>query len=325
MTRVSVGHESEKKWVGTCVLVGHRNNEYWVIQSHWALIREYGLGTSVRSGWTTASCPGGSDSKESALNAGHPGSIPGSGGTPGEGNSLSIPAFLSGEFHGQKSVGGCSPWFCRVGHDWGTKTPLGEVEGENVYRGRSDCLRRKASLEKSLRTCSLFVMNHRFHEMQQAYLWLHWKAIVRNKWENICERAKQSALPTLWLNVEYLHSSKTLFRMCLKCVRREGFGQFLYTSFFIHNFIYFWLCGSSLLLEFFSTLVSGFYSLVAVCRPLIAVASLVVEHGLSGTWGSVDVAHELNSCRFWDLEHKLNSCDAMVCCSTECGIFLDQE
>ena len=31
-------------------------------------------------------CPGGSDSKESALNAGDPGLIPGSGRSPGEGN-----------------------------------------------------------------------------------------------------------------------------------------------------------------------------------------------------------------------------------------------
>ena len=49
-------------------------------------------------------------------------------------------------------------------------TPLEEVEVENVYRGESDCIRRKASLEKNLRTCNLFVMNHRFQEMQQAYL-----------------------------------------------------------------------------------------------------------------------------------------------------------
>ena len=33
------------------------------------------------------------------------------------------------------------------------------------------------------------------------------------------------------------------------------------------------------------------YSLVAVCRFLIAVASLVVEHGLWSVWASVVVAH----------------------------------
>ena len=52
---------------------------------------------------------GGSDSKESACNAGDPGLIPESGGCPGEGNP-STPVFLPGEFHGQRSLAGCSQW-----------------------------------------------------------------------------------------------------------------------------------------------------------------------------------------------------------------------
>ena len=38
---------------------------------------------------------------------------------------------------------------------------------------------------------------------------------------------------------------------------------------------------------------------VVVCVPLIAVASLVVEHGALGAWASVVVAHGLNSCGAW--------------------------
>ena len=30
---------------------------------------------------------------------------------------LLIPVFVPGEFHGQKSLAGYSPWNCRVGHD----------------------------------------------------------------------------------------------------------------------------------------------------------------------------------------------------------------
>ena len=52
-----------------------------------------------------------SGGKESACNAGDPGSIPGLGRTPGEENG-SIPVFLTGEFHGLYS-----PWGCRVRHD----------------------------------------------------------------------------------------------------------------------------------------------------------------------------------------------------------------
>ena len=46
--------------------------------------------------------------KESAYNAGDTVSIPGSGRSPGEGNSN--PLQLPGESHGQRSVAGCSPW-----------------------------------------------------------------------------------------------------------------------------------------------------------------------------------------------------------------------
>ena len=44
---------------------------------------------------------------------------------------------------------------------------------------------------------------------------------------------------------------------------------------------------------------------VAVCRLLLAVASLVTEHWLLGAWASVVVVHGLS-------------------CSTACGIFPDQ-
>ena len=43
--------------------------------------------------------PGGPDAKESDCNAGDPGSISGSGRSP-------TPIFLSGEFHGQRSLAG---------------------------------------------------------------------------------------------------------------------------------------------------------------------------------------------------------------------------
>ena len=47
------------------------------------------------------------------------------------------------------------------------------------------------------------------------------------------------------------------------------------------------------------------YSLVAVCRLLLAAGSPVVEHRLEGSWASVILAHG-------------------VSCSQACGIFLDQ-
>ena len=53
----------------------------------------------------------GSDSKESATkNARDPGSIPGSGRSPEEGNGLPTPVFLAGKSQGQRSVAGYSSW-----------------------------------------------------------------------------------------------------------------------------------------------------------------------------------------------------------------------
>ena len=53
---------------------------------------------------------GGLDSKESACNAGDPGSIPGSGRSPGEGNDNPLPYSCLGKSHGQRSLVGYSPW-----------------------------------------------------------------------------------------------------------------------------------------------------------------------------------------------------------------------
>ena len=51
--------------------------------------------------------PGGSEVRASACNAGDPGSIPGSGRSPGEGNGNPL---LPRKFHGWRSLVGYSPW-----------------------------------------------------------------------------------------------------------------------------------------------------------------------------------------------------------------------
>ena len=58
--------------------------------------------------------PGGSDGKASAYNEGDPGSIPGLGRSPGEGNGTPFPVLLPGKSHGQRNLVGNSLW---VGHD----------------------------------------------------------------------------------------------------------------------------------------------------------------------------------------------------------------
>ena len=63
--------------------------------------------------------------------------------------------------------------------------------------------------------------------------------------------------------------------------------------------------GSPLLHGLFSSCDKWGFALVVVRRLLIAVASLVVEHGLWGVRASF-VAHGLSSCSSWSLEHRLN-------------------
>ena len=60
--------------------------------------------------WGHMEFSGGSDGKASAYNAGDPGSIPGLGRSPGEGNGNPLPAFLPGKSHGLKSLAGYSSW-----------------------------------------------------------------------------------------------------------------------------------------------------------------------------------------------------------------------
>ena len=54
--------------------------------------------------------PGSSDSKESACNVEDPGSIPELGRSPKGGHGNPTPIFLPGEFQGQRSLVGHSPW-----------------------------------------------------------------------------------------------------------------------------------------------------------------------------------------------------------------------
>ena len=57
--------------------------------------------------------PDGSDHKESTCNAGHLGSIPGLGRSPGEGHGKPLQYSCLKNPHGQRSLTGYSPWGCK--------------------------------------------------------------------------------------------------------------------------------------------------------------------------------------------------------------------
>ena len=106
--------------------------------------------------------------------------------------------------------------------------------------------------------------------------------------------------------------------MILQIQYKELPDQFFLIYNFIYSFIYLFLamlglpcCG-----DFSLVVVSGCYSLV-VRGPLIAVASLVVGHGLQGVQASVLQAYGLQSMGSVVVAHGLSYSQA-------CGILLDQ-
>ena len=77
-------------------------------------------------------------------------------------------------------------------------------------------------------------------------------------------------------------------------------------KFFIYTYIY-------IILFIYDCAVSSLhlsFSLAAVHRLFITVASLVVGHGLEGAWALVGAAHGLSSCGSKAPEHRLSSCGA---------------
>ena len=77
-------------------------------------IFECSMGAIGGFGGRLKACSGlfrGSDGKESACNAGDPGSTSGLGRSTGEeGNVYPLSVFLPGEFHEQRNLAGYSPW-----------------------------------------------------------------------------------------------------------------------------------------------------------------------------------------------------------------------
>ena len=57
--------------------------------------------------------PGGSVSKDSAFNVGKPGSIPGLGRSPGEGNGYPLQYSCLENFMDKRSLTGYTPWDCK--------------------------------------------------------------------------------------------------------------------------------------------------------------------------------------------------------------------
>ena len=103
--------------------------DQWLLRGYWT------SGAGFLEGfWINWGLSGGSDGQESACNSEDVGSIPGLGGSPGEGNGNPLQYSFLENPHGQRSLVGYSPW----GHteldttEWlsTAHTGLGQGEGE---------------------------------------------------------------------------------------------------------------------------------------------------------------------------------------------------
>ena len=99
----------EIKWL-TCQ---RTVNTYFYTSNQTKLLSPWGLTWSNCSSSFTLSPPL-MNGKKSACNVGDLGSI------PEEGNGNPLPVFLPGEFHGERSLAGNTPW----GHNWVTNTTI---------------------------------------------------------------------------------------------------------------------------------------------------------------------------------------------------------
>ena len=88
----------------------------WVLQEHCSTPKLH-----RSSNWKWA-CPGSPYNEEFACIVGDLGSIPGSGRSPWRRVWQHTRVFLTGEFHGQRSLASYSQWSCRVRHNWASNT-----------------------------------------------------------------------------------------------------------------------------------------------------------------------------------------------------------
>ena len=84
------------------------------------------------TGRTLKSFPGGSDGKEPACNAGDPGSVPGLGKSPGEGNGNPLQySYLENPM--DRGVWQAIVGSLRVGHDWSNLAHMGGLKAEIYF------------------------------------------------------------------------------------------------------------------------------------------------------------------------------------------------
>ena len=124
--------------------------------------------------------PGGSDSKESACNAGDPSLISGVGRSPGEGNGISL--HLPGKSHGQRSLGATVHGVAK------SQTQLSDF----ISMSTKVCLVKAMGYPVVMCGCESWIIKKAEHQRIDAFeLWC-WRRLLRVPWT--AGRSHQSIL-----------------------------------------------------------------------------------------------------------------------------------
>ena len=92
----------------------------------------------------------------------------------------------------------------------------------------------------------------------------------------------------------------------------SSFPFFFLLNFYLFIYLFLAVLGLRCCARAFSSCGERGLLFVAVHGLLFAMASLVVEHGLQGTWASVLVVCRLSSCGSQTVERRLSSCGAQA-------------
>ena len=109
------------------------DGKMWLLSSLLQILLSYHCG--LITSWCLLHCfsgglPGDLDTKDATCDAEALDSIPGSGKILWRKEGLPTPVFLTGEFHGQRTLSGYSPWSHRVGQEWMTSIPCFSIQSQ---------------------------------------------------------------------------------------------------------------------------------------------------------------------------------------------------
>ena len=179
--------------------------------------------------------------KNPPCQAGDPGSIPGSGRSPREGNGN--PVFLPGEFHEQRTLVGCSPWG-RKESDTTEQLNNNSIHSSIIYSSQkvqATYMSHQWTKKYVVCTYIVCVILRRSVILTQATMWVNLKDIVLDEISQT-RQDKYCMIPLRWdTESSQIHRNRSKLEV-IRTWRGESVGRYclLHTAFQFGVMIKFW-------------------------------------------------------------------------------------